>query len=196
MGDDAAGGFRRALPAGSTGLVLGLEALALVVGNVFLRFPLWATMGFAVVAWWLLAQFKSVAAACMVSNAWLGAAFSELLFGFSPWVTSVAACVAVALASLGYTKGGEASESGHGDPNVVPFIVAIVATRAFLSLKYAGVFALSPGVNIFQWLGLVVLGDIPGAPVVVNVLFVLGLQGTLLIYLVLVLKREVNPVAN
>lgn len=197
-GTETAGAIRATLPKNSTGFLLVIEAAAVFAASVFFALPFWVPVLFLVVGWWMLAQFNSPAGAMIAGNGALGLAFSEFFFAFPNWISGLVGTVAVALLSLSFSTGGgsSADTAKSADANPIPYIVALVATRAFLALKYASVADATGSTNIFNWLGLFVFGAIPGAPLVINVLFVMALQGTLLVYLVLVLKRIVNPVAN
>jgi hypothetical protein len=84
-----------------------------------------------------------------------------------------------------------------GDQNPVFYIGLIVAIRAWLALFYTSISAITGfESNILNWLSIFVIGVIPGVPTVVNVLLFVLLNGTLLVYLILLLKRIANPVAN
>lgn len=190
-------GMRKALPKTSTGFILVLEFLATIVATIFFGLDLWIPVLFAVVLWWMLAQYQSPALAMIACNLVIGIAFAELLFGLPPpWVSSMLGTLAVAFVSLGFMRGGN-PEGGERtqDPSVIPIFIAMIATRAFLALKYATIHEISFSLNPLQWVTLFVFGAVPGAPVILNTIFVVALQGSLVIYLVLILKRLANPLA-
>lgn len=84
-----------------------------------------------------------------------------------------------------------------GDKNPIPLILAIVATRFWLSLIYVAITSIEDtSTNFLGWLGVFTLGVIPEFPTIVNVLLVIGLDGSLIVWLTLLLKRIANPVAN
>ncbi len=84
-----------------------------------------------------------------------------------------------------------------GDANPVYYIGLIIAIRAWLAFFYTSITAIETlESNILNWLSIFVIGTIPDVPTVVNVLLFVLLNGTLLVYLILLLKRIANPVAN
>lgn len=188
----------QALPKNSVGFILVLEMLAAIAAVIFFGLEIWVPVGFVVLGWWLLAQYKAPALAMIACNLWLGIAFAELIFAMPPpWVSSMLGAVAVAFVSLGFSRGGNPeTETSSGDQNVIPPILAIITTRAFLALKYATISEVTFTTNPLQWLGLFVFGAVPDAPTIFNLIFVVALQGTLIIYLVLMIKRLTNLVAN
>lgn len=184
--------MRIAAPGGATGIILGLELAALIVAIVFTGLDLWVAFGFVAIAWWVLAQFKTPAGASIAANGFLGLAFSEQLVGQPPaWVSAVFGMVACAMVALGYARGGnpESTTGGNGDPNLIPFIVAIIGTRAFLALKYTSVLALDANTSYLDWAAVYLVGAIPSAPILVNVVMVVGFQGTLAVGTAILIKR-------
>ena len=192
------GGIRASLPKNSTGFLLVLEAVAAFAASVIFGLPYWVPVLFLVVGWWMMAQFHTPAGAMIAGNGAMGMAFAEFFFGFPDWISGLVGTAVVALLSLSFSTGGgsSADTAKSADANPIPYIVALVATRAFLALKYATVAGATSSTNIFDWVGLFVFGAIPNAPTIINVIFVMALQGTLVVYLVLVIKRIVNPLAN
>lgn len=189
----------QALPKNSVGFILVLEMLAAIAAVIFFALEIWVPVGFALLAWWLLAQYKAPALAMIACNLWLGITFAELIFAIPPpWVSSMLGTTAAAFIALGFFRGGnpEAEGGGGGDPNIIPPILALVTTRAFLALKYATINEISITLNPLAWFNLFVFGAVPDAPLILNTIFVIALQGTLAIYLILMLKRLANPLAN
>lgn len=177
----------------SVGFIMTMEAVALIGSWVVWGLPFWVVLQFAVAVVWMMASTRSPAAAMIVANGLIGMAFAHYLFGFPVWPSTVIGVVAVAMTSLHFTGSGGLS----GDANPVPYVVAIVATRAYLAVTYTSITAVGDvGQSIFTWLTIFVLGIIPDVPVVVNVLLFIVLNGTLALYLTLLVKRIVNPLSN
>lgn len=83
------------------------------------------------------------------------------------------------------------------DQNPIKYMIMIVAIRFYLSLHLSSVTAIgSVSDNFLVWLTVFVIGIVPGYPVVFNTILFLALNGTLAVYLVLLLKRIANPLAN
>lgn len=92
---------------------------------------------------------------------------------------------------------GVPSLPNNGDANPVFYMAMIVAIRAWLAYFYTSIAPIEGfEENILNWLTIFVVGVVPDFPTVANVLLFILLNGTLLVYLVLLLKRIANPLAN
>lgn len=172
-------------------LALGLGLSAFLFGM-----DLWIAVLFALVFAACAMKTRSATASTMAGVASLGLAFSFFLWGFPVWPSAVlgAACVVVIATHFTSSSGADV---GSGDQNPIIYIAMIIAIRAFLALLYTEVSALTDeSPSFLTWITIFVVGVVPDFPILVNVLMAIVLNGTLIIFLVLLYKRIANPVAN
>lgn len=192
---------RGKLSGGAVGFLLALEGIMLITAWVFFGIDFWIPLQFWIIAAWMLLQARSVSAAMILSNGALGLAFAHYLTGFALWPSTLLGFIAVVSMALSIndTIAARQNKSGavSGDANPIAYIVAIIAGRAYLATSYTSVSELSSfSSNFLNWLTIFVVGIVPGWPTIANVISAALLNGTLLVYLALLLKRIANPLAN
>lgn len=187
-----------AMPAG----VL-LNLIFLLVGNllasIFFGLGLWVPVLLAVVAVYMMSRDSAHATTLVTTYAVFGYVLAIHVFGVALWPAVLVGATATVMLCLGMgNKAGDTAVAGKGDPSVVPIILAIVAERAFVVLvdTTAPAALTSFSGNILDWLGLFVFGSLPGVDPIIGVFFGVVTTGALAVYLVLLLKRIANPVAN
>ena len=187
-----------AMPAG-----IMLNLLFLLVGTalgvIFFGLALWVPVLLAIVATYMAARGSEHATTLIATYAVFGYVLAVFLFGMPLWpaVLVGAGCTVMLCLAMG-NKSGDTAVAGKGDPSVIPIILAIVAERAFIFVvdTTAPASLTSFSGNFLDWLGLFVFGTLPGVDPIIGVFFGIVTTGALAVYLVLLLKRIANPVAN
>lgn len=199
----AATNGRPSLQHGAVSLMLAVEFIALIMSWILFGIDFWLPLQFGIIVAWMLTQARSPTAAMILGNGALGMAYAHYLAGFVLWPSTVLGVLAVLIMSLNLvgnttTAGdGARSTSTNSDSNPIAYIIAIIAVRAYLATTYTSVSEItSLSDNFLNWITIFVIGVIPGVPTLVNVILFFLLNGSLAVYLVLLLKRIANPVAN
>lgn len=187
-----------AMPAG-----ILLNLLFLLIGSmlatIFFGLDLWVPVLLAIVAAYMASRGSEHATTLIATYAVFGYVAAIFVFGAPLWpATLIGAAATVMLCLSMGKKDGDVGVAGNGDPSVIPIILAIVAERAFIVLvdTTAPAALTSFDDSILSWLGLFVFGTLPGVNPIVGVLFGIVTTGALAVYLVLLLKRIANPLAN
>lgn len=185
---------RREVPRVGVGLVVALEFIMMALSVIFFGFDLWPLL--LCLAFVLFSRGRGMGASttALLMQGILAYAFAFYLFAMPLWP---AAFAGMAFIVFWVTSFAQTDKENAGDANPIIYILAIVISRAFLAQMYTEVTAVdSLSGNILTWLGIFVLGLVPGVPDILMAIFFILTNGTLTVYLVLLLKRIANPVAN
>lgn len=183
-------------PTGSVILIAVLEACGLAAAKILFGLDLWVVILAALCFVAAAMRTGSIAASLIVGNLSLGFAFATFLYGFPSWVSALLGISAIVVAGTYFTS-RDGADPGSNDANPILYIALIVAIRAWTALYYGTNTAITETPNDYlDWAALFVLGVLPDLPVLANVILFVVLNGTLIVYLTLLVKRIVNPVAN
>lgn len=175
-------------------LILTFEVVAVILARIFFGLPFPFVLQFALLGVVGLVVVGGPAPAMMLGNLALGLYAASYLFGFMLWPSSLVGGIAVLLLAFRFLSFASPTT---GDVNPIAYITAIVALRTYLATFYATITGYSSvSNNYLNWITTFVVGAVPDWPVIANVVSIVVLNGTLLVYLVLLIKRIVNPLAN
>jgi hypothetical protein len=183
---------RRSLSSGSQYFMIAIEFLALLACRIFVGLDTIFLLQFSVLA--VFGLGFNAAMAMLLGNLGIGIYAAHLLAGLPPlWVSSLLGGFASLMLAFRFVK---STNSTTGDVNPIAYMLAIAVFRSYLATFYSSIASFdSFDSNFLTWLTVFVIGIIPGWPVIANVVSAIILNGSL-IYLVLLLKRIANPVAN
>jgi hypothetical protein len=183
-------------------LFLGILWIALLVGVIFFALPLWVLALNILCVMALLLRGYGATASVMTGLLVCGSVFSSQLFTLPPvWIFAMLGVVAVVVIGIHLatpkTGGAVSVLEGGGDQNPIPIILMAIGQRVWLFTFDASNTAWSDETpNIVTTVIASLFGVVDDFPLWVNAFLFVLVNGSLLLWGVLLLKRTVNPVAN
>lgn len=179
-----------------------LAQAGLMLSVLLWGIPGWVPILTALAAAGLMMRGFSGNAILFVGLAIVGMFFASVLFGLPPeWVFALLGVLGVLLIAIHLSTprgGGDVSMGGgSGDQNPIPMLLATIGIRAWLfAFNATGSTIGDEAMNPLTWLVVIVFGVVPSFPILVNILLFIATNGSLILWLVLLNKRIVNPLAN
>jgi len=186
------------LPNGSIIITALLEFAGMGLAVFVFGMDLWIPIQILLVVSAIIFRGGTGAIILIAMNLLLGVDFAIFIFGFPSWPGGLVGMLAILMiATHFFSKQGEQLQGK--DQNPIVYLILIILTRAWAVLYFAtgSQFTEANATSSeFTWITVFVFGSLPDLPALFNIIFIVLLNGTLLLYLILLLKRIANPVAN